>query len=283
MSKITSLNQPAILYLVGTPIGNLQDLSPRAVNILKSCDLILAEDTRHSIYLLKNFDIHTPLKSYHQHNEVARSQEILELLKQNNKVALITDAGMPTISDPGYIITKLALENNIRVSVVPGPSAISSAISVSGIDCRKFCFEGFLSSKEQGRRKELEELVHESRSIVLYEAPHRIKECLADILLVFGEERMMAAVKELTKQYETVYHGTVKQVFDELSQIENIKGEFVIVISGTNKAKNHSEQEVIQALALLQEENISLKQSVKIISQLYNLKKNYVYDLAIRS
>lgn len=283
MTKINLSNQPATLYLVGTPIGNLQDFSPRAVHVLKSCDLILAEDTRHSIYLLKNFDIHKPLKSYHKHNEVGRAQEILQLLKQNNSVALISDAGMPTISDPGYIITKLALENNIRVNVVPGPSAISAAISVSGIDCRKFCFEGFLSSKEQARRKELEQLVHENKSIVLYEAPHRIKECLADIVLIFGEDRIISVVKELTKQYEAVYYGSARHVCDQLTQIENIKGEFVIVISGTNKVKDHSEQEIINALKLIQEEEIKLKQAVKIVSKLYGLNKNYVYDLAIKS
>lgn len=270
-----------ILYIVGTPIGNLQDFSPRAVTILKNCDLILAEDTRHSIYLMKSFSISTPLKSYHQHNEAQRAQEVLELLKLGKKIAIISDAGMPMISDPGYILVKLALENNIEVSSVPGPTALASAISISGIDCRKFCFEGFLSSKQQARQNQLEDLANERRAIVLYEAPHRLLDSLEDIKNILGSQRQLAVIKEITKQYEQVFYGTAQDVLDKLSTLETIKGEYVLVIAGNDAEVNHLDEEIIKTLKLFRKEGLSLKQAVKLTTELSGLKKNYVYQLAL--
>lgn len=287
-SNCIKIDQSACLFIVGTPIGNLQDMSPRAVDVLKSCDLILAEDTRHSIFLLQHFAIPTPLKSYHQHNEQQRTGEIIRLLENNKKIGLITDAGMPMISDPGYILVKEALLKNIKVSVVPGPTALTSAISISGIDCKKFSFEGFLPSKPHARLNCLEELANNqqnSSAIALYEAPHRLIETIKDIITAFGAERVISVVKEITKQYENVYYGTSKEVLDKLLQLNTIKGEYVIVISASEKIKNTSdidEEKVLKALKLFKAENITSAQAVKIIAKLYGLKKNYVYDLVLR-
>jgi 16S rRNA (cytidine1402-2'-O)-methyltransferase len=287
-SNCIKVDQSACLFIVGTPIGNLQDMSPRAIDVLKSCDLILAEDTRHSIFLLQHFAIPTPLKSYHQHNEQQRTGEIISLLENSKKIGLITDAGMPMISDPGYILVKEALIRNIKVSVVPGPTALTSAISISGIDCKKFSFEGFLPSKPTARLNCLVELAnnqHNGLAIVLYEAPHRLIETIQDIMTVFGAERVIAVVKEITKQYENIYYGTSQEVLNKLLQLNSIKGEYVIVISASEKIKSATdadEEKVLKALKLFKAENITSTQAVKIITKLYGLKKNYVYDLALR-
>jgi 16S rRNA (cytidine1402-2'-O)-methyltransferase len=271
------------LYIVGTPIGNLQDMSPRAINILKHCDMILAEDTRHSIYLLRNFDIETPLKSYHQHNEAKRTAEIISLLKDNKTIALISDAGMPVISDPGYYIVKAALENNINISVIPGPSAITTAISISGIDCTRFCFEGFLPNKRDARLKALNNLVNEQRAIILYESPHRLITTIEDIIECYGPDRKITVLKELTKRYENIYHGTSKAVLNNLNNncTNVIKGEYVIVISGNDNEINYQDQEIIKSLKICLAEDLSTKKAVQLISKMYSLNKNYVYTLAL--
>jgi 16S rRNA (cytidine1402-2'-O)-methyltransferase len=255
----------------------------RAVDVLKNCDLILAEDTRHSIYLLQHFAISKPLKSYHQHNEQERAAEIINVLKQENKqVALITDAGMPMISDPGYLLVKAALENNIAVTVVPGPTAFASAISLSGIDCSEFVFIGFLSSKQSERLKVLAELNKQQKALVLYESPHRLLSCLKDVLTVCGSDRIISVVKEITKAYENIYHGRAVDILAQLSTLESIKGEYVVIISGNNLNINLAEQEIITALKLFKSEDVSTKIAVKIIAGLFNLKKNHVYDLALK-
>ncbi len=279
-------NNSGILYIVGTPIGNIQDISFRAVDVLKNCDLILAEDTRHSIYLLQNFGITTGLKSYHQHNEQERTAEIIKLLEQDKKIALITDAGMPGISDPGYIIVKAVLENNLKVSVIPGPTAVTSAISISGIDCREFYFAGFLSSKSVARSKRLAEFANYNKTsaVVLYEAPHRLIDCLTDIQTVYGTDKHIAVVKEITKVYERLYSDSVSNILSELQKLDAVKGEYVIIISGAPEdTSNLDDQAIIKALELFKAENINTKSAVKIIAELYNLKKNHVYDLALKS
>ncbi|MBP9722028.1 MAG: 16S rRNA (cytidine(1402)-2'-O)-methyltransferase [Gammaproteobacteria bacterium] len=285
----TDNNNSAVLYIVGTPIGNLQDMTFRAVSVLKNCDLILAEDTRHSIHLLQNFSISTQLRSYHQHNEQERTAEILSLLEQNKKIALITDAGMPMISDPGYVLVKAALEHNYKITVVPGPTALTSAISISGIDCTQFCFAGFLSSKQASRLKNLTELytqIEQQRAVILYEAPHRVLKCLEDIQTVFGSEHRISVIKEITKSYEAVYFGTIETVLDKLTKLDAIKGEYVIIISGNSELKepeSELEQRINSAVQLFYSENINTKTTVKIVSELFKVKKNYVYNLAIKS
>lgn len=283
---MSTQHNSGILYIVGTPIGNIQDISFRAVDVLKNCDLILAEDTRHSIYLLQNFGIPTSLKSYHQHNEQERVAQIIDLLNQNKKIALITDAGMPGISDPGYILVKAVLENNLRVSVIPGPTAVTSAISISGIDCREFYFAGFLSSKSAARLQKLTNFsnYNKTTALVIYEAPHRLIDCLQDIQAVFGPDKKIAAIKELTKIYEHIYSGSVSDILDQLSKLDAIKGEYVIIISGESEdSTNLDDQEILKALALFKAEDINTKSAVKIIAELFKLKKNHVYDLALKT
>lgn len=287
-STVLPATLSATLYLIGTPIGNLGDLSPRAIKILQSSDLILAEDTRHSIHLLKNFGITTPLKSYHQHNEMHCAEKAIELLKSGKNIALVTDAGMPTISDPGHILVKQAYEENIVVTVVPGPCAVSSAIAISGIDCHKYYFEGFLSSKAKARCDSLEKLKSQAYASVIYEAPHRLLDCVSDIVTIFGAEHQIAVIKEITKKYEKVFYGQAKDVYNQLhdgTENPKIKGEYVIVISKFEQSgaiRSVDDQMIVNALRLFQDENIPLKQSAKIVAKLYNLKRNYVYDFAVK-
>ncbi len=284
------MSNASVLYIVGTPIGNLQDMTFRAVDILKNCDLILAEDTRHSTYLMQKFLIQTPLKSYHQHNEQARTEEILALLKQDKKIALITDAGMPVISDPGYVLIKAALENNIKVSVVPGPTAVTSAISISGINCAQFCFLGFLDSKKSARIKSLEQCKSQfnNLSIVLYEAPHRLLKLLYDIDTVYGSNTIISVVKEITKSYEKVYYGPVGTILNELSKLESIKGEYVVIISGLQITQNDStlaisDIELLKKLSLFKKEGVSAKSAAKILADLFSINRKHLYNLAIKA
>lgn len=226
----------AKLYIVATPIGNLGDFSPRAVETLKSVAYIACEDTRTSGKLLKHFGIDTPTFSFHQHNEHKKVDYVLQLLDSNQDIALISDAGMPGISDPGFLAIRAANQQNHQVVVIPGPDAATSALVASGLPCDRYVFEGFLPHKK-GRQKRLKELAEEERTIVLYESPNRLVKLLGEIELYFGTERLVAVARELTKTFEEVVRASVVDLKTEFEQRPSIKGEIVVVIAGLKYAE----------------------------------------------
>ena len=221
----------AILYIVGTPIGNLGDLSPRAVETLAAVDFIAAEDTRVTLKLLNHFAIKKPMTSYFEHNRREKGEQILARLLAGESCALVTDAGMPAISDPGEDLVRLCHENGVPVSVVPGPTAFASALALSGMPAGRFTFEGFLSMNKQSRRQHLESLKNETRTMLFYEAPHKLAATLRDLLAAFGAERKLALVRELTKIHEEVLHMTVGEAVDYYNGVQP-KGEFVLIVEG---------------------------------------------------
>ncbi len=225
------MNTFGTLYLVGTPIGNLSDLSQRAVSVLQEADLIACEDTRTSGSMLRNAGIETRLTSYHQHNEHRKTDSLIEHLKSGMDVALISDAGMPAISDPGFLIVRESHKNGITVVPVPGPSAVICAVAASGLPSDRFIFEGFPPQKK-GRKTRLAEIAEEDRTVVLYESPHRLVKLLGELLDVCGEDRLCCVAREITKKFEEIRRGTLKELHQEFSSRERIKGEFAIVLSG---------------------------------------------------
>ncbi|MCX5680701.1 MAG: 16S rRNA (cytidine(1402)-2'-O)-methyltransferase [Candidatus Omnitrophica bacterium] len=218
-----------MLYIVSTPIGNLKDITLRAIETLKGVHLIAAEDTRHSQILLKTYDIRTPLTSYYEHNEFSKSKYLLDLLKEGKDIALISDAGTPGLSDPGYALIKLAKENNIPVTVIPGPTAAIAALSLSGAPAHNFIFEGFLPVKPGARQKKLEELKEEKRTIIFYEAPHRVIKTLEDIKCILGDPVVICA-RELTKKFEEVKKAKASELLEEFKKTPP-RGEFVLVLN----------------------------------------------------
>ncbi|MBO6535183.1 MAG: 16S rRNA (cytidine(1402)-2'-O)-methyltransferase [Balneolaceae bacterium] len=226
----------AKLYIVATPIGNLGDFSPRAVETLKSVAYIACEDTRTSGKLLKHFGIDTPTFSFHQHNEHKKVGYVLQLLDSNQDIALISDAGMPGISDPGFLAIRAANQQNHQVIVIPGPDAATSALVASGLPCDRYVFEGFLPHKK-GRQKRLKELAEEERTIVLYESPNRLVKLLGEIELYFGTDRLAAVARELTKTFEEIVRASVVDLKTEFEQRSSIKGEIVVVIAGLKYAE----------------------------------------------
>ncbi|MBR2876985.1 MAG: 16S rRNA (cytidine(1402)-2'-O)-methyltransferase [Clostridia bacterium] len=265
------------LYVVGTPIGNLSDFSPRAVETLSSCDFIAAEDTRVTIKLLNHFGIKKPMVSYYEHNRAGRGNQIIERILNGESCALVSDAGMPIISDPGEDLTKLCYENNIEVCAVPGPCAFVTALAISGMTSGRFTFEGFLTTAKQNRRKHLEELVNEKRTMIFYEAPHKLPATLADMAEYFGN-RKIALVKELTKIHENVERTTL---FDAAEKYKNgsLKGEFVVIVEG----KPEEEKAVItledaaEMANELVKNGVSVNEASKEIAKKTGLKKSDIY------
>ncbi len=221
-----------MLYFVPTPVGNLDDMTFRAVEVLKNVNLILCEDTRVSGKLLKFFQIQTPMLAYHQHNEHKLTEEIIQKLKSGENLAIITDAGTPGISDPGFLLARSCAENNVKMSCLPGATAFVPALVQSGLPNDKFVFEGFLPPKK-GRQKRLEALKEEYRTMVFYESPYKLLKTLNDFLSVFGRDRKMSVSREISKLYEEVNHGTIQEVL-ELYSNKKPKGEFVLVVEGLN-------------------------------------------------
>lgn len=217
------------LYIVSTPIGNLDDITLRAIETLKNVDIIACEDTRRTIILLEKFGISKKLVSYYSYNEKQKAEELITILKSGKNVALVSDSGTPAISDPGYILIKRAIEENIKVIPIPGVSAFVCALVVSGLPTSEFTFVGFLPHKK-GRKKKLQKLASEERTIILYESPHRILKTLSEVLETFGD-REIAVAKELTKLHEEIFRGKISEVLKKLTS-DKVKGEFVIVISG---------------------------------------------------
>lgn len=269
-----------ILYIVATPIGNRDDITVRALNILQSVDTILAEDTRHSMQLLTLLGIKKPLVSLHAHNEANKSEVIIEALKQGKSFALISDAGTPLISDPGYPLVKLAQSNGITVVPIPGACAVIAALSAAGVPCDIFSFFGFLPAKQTARCSKLESLRAMDHTLVFYESTHRILECIDDIATVFGETCELVLAKELTKTFERFISGnclTVKAWL--LADKGHCKGEFVLIIPPRAQQENSNNQTTNLLTVLLAE--LPLKQAVKIAAQLTKENKNDLYKLAL--
>lgn len=219
-----------MLYICGTPIGNMEDMTLRAIRILGEVDLIAAEDTRQSVKLLNHFDIKTPLTSYYEHNKDTKGPQLIKMLKEGKNIALVTDAGMPGISDPGEDLVRLCYENDIEVTIVPGPTAVITALVLSGLNTRSYIFEGFLPKNKKQRTEVLSRLKNETRTTVFYEAPHHLLNTLRDIY-EYGGNRQIAVERELTKRHETVNKGSVSEIINYFENNEP-KGEFVIVIEG---------------------------------------------------
>ncbi|MGB0375896.1 MAG: 16S rRNA (cytidine(1402)-2'-O)-methyltransferase [Flavobacteriaceae bacterium] len=218
------------LFLVPTPIGNLADITYRAVQVLKTVDLILAEDTRTSAKLLQHYEIETPTQSYHMHNEHQKTQHLISMLKQGKSLAVISDAGTPAISDPGFLLVREALAAAIEVICLPGATACIPALVQSGLPCDRFCFEGFLPPKK-GRLSKLEAIAQERKTIIIYESPHKILKTLGQMIPLFGENRKLAISRELTKKFETTFRGTLLEA-QQFYEQNSPKGEFVLVIEG---------------------------------------------------
>ena len=226
------MKESAQFFIVPTPIGNLEDITLRSLRLLKEVDLILAEDTRTSSKLLKYYQIKNELKSYHVFNEHKIKHKIISLLKAGTRIALITDAGTPGISDPGYLMVKTCLSNDIEVECLPGPTAFIPALIKSGLPADRFTFEGFLPHKK-GRKKRLEALAGETRTMIFYESPHRLVKTLNDLNYIFGSTRQASVSRELTKKYEETVNDSLNNIIDHFKDI-NVKGEFVIVVQGGN-------------------------------------------------
>lgn len=270
------------LYVVATPIGNLWDFTPRAREILAQVSTIAAEDTRHTGQLLKHFGIATPLVSLHEHNEARRSEELIERLASGESIAVVSDAGTPLISDPGFDLVAAARARGLRVTAIPGPSAAIAALSIAGLPTDRFTFEGFLSAKASARRSQLEALRDEPRTMVFYEGPHRIKEVLSDMLEVFGAERRAVVCRELTKHFETTYVGTLEElVRTSANDVDISRGEIVIVVSGhANERKAAATLDTEQLLNALLEE-LTPSQAAKIAAKLTGEKRGELYDKAL--
>lgn len=224
-----------MLHLVPTPVGNLEDITLRALRVLREVDIIACEDTRTSRVLLQHYDIETPCVSYHDHNERTRAPELVRKLQDGLSVALITDAGSPGISDPGFYLVRECLRADIPVTALPGPTALIPALSMSGLPCERFCFEGFLPPKK-GRKSRLEKLADEDRTMVFYESPHRIGGTLADLAAAFGPERKAAVVRELSKKFEEATHGTLAELAGVFGD-GRVRGELVVVIGARERGK----------------------------------------------
>ncbi len=265
------------LFIVGTPIGNLGDFSPRAVETLSSCDFIAAEDTRVTIKLLNHFSIKKPMVSYYEHNKAGRGNQIIERILNGENCALVSDAGMPIISDPGEDLTKLCYENNIEVCAVPGPSALITALAVSGMAAGRFTFEGFLTTAKQNRKKHLEELKNEKRTMIFYEAPHKLPATLKDMSEYFGD-RKIALVKELTKIHENVERTTLFKANEKYSEIPP-KGEFVLIVEGKPEEEEEviSLEDAVKEAILLVESGYSVNEASKEIAKKTGLKKSDIY------
>lgn len=271
------------LFVVATPIGNLEDITPRAVSILREVDLIAAEDTRHSKPLLDKFTIQTPLRAYHDFSDQSAIDGLLQKLQQGQSLALISDAGTPLISDPGYRLVRQLREAGVEVIPVPGVSAVTAALSVAGLPTDRFCFEGFLPAKAGTRINALEALAQEQRTLVFYESPHRIMEALMDMQTVFGAARPLFIAREMTKKFETHFHGNLESGIEWVrGDSNNQKGEFVLIVQGCAE-EERQEQLLRRALPLVRDlqDDLSMKQAVALISKLVGVRKNTLYQAVL--
>jgi 16S rRNA (cytidine1402-2'-O)-methyltransferase len=267
------------LYLVATPIGNLKDITYRAVEVLKEVDIIAAEDTRHSLKLLNHLEISKPLVSYHRHNEENKSEFLINKILNGENIAIITDAGTPAISDPGEEIVKLAIKNHIEIIPIPGACALINALIISGMDTKEFSFYGFLPLNKKNRKIKIEEIKKEQKTIILYEAPHKIINTLKDINEEIGDINI-SIIKELTKIHEKVFRGKISEIIEKL---ENIKGEIIIVIEGNKNNNDNNIGKILNDMNLEEHYNyyekkgFEKKEIIKKIAKDKNVNKNEIY------
>lgn len=275
------MNKTGHLYIVATPIGNLKDITLRALETLKQVDLIAAEDTRHSKTLLQHYQIDTALISLHEHNEQQRAHELLLKLQAGQHIALISDAGTPLISDPGYQLVNHVRAAGVTVVPIPGPSALITALSAAGLPTDSFCYEGFLPAKTSARKQHLQKLQDECRTLIFYEAPHRILDTLRDIAEIFLPQRQATLARELTKTFETILSGTLEQLLAQLLADKNQqKGEFVILVQGKKTQISADLAESQRILKILLTE-LPVKQAASLAAQITGEKKNELYPLAL--
>lgn len=283
-SDLSSPERSGTLYIVATPIGNLEDLSPRASSTLAGVALIAAEDTRHSGRLLQFLGIQKPMLALHDHNERNRAAQVLGRLEAGEDVALVSDAGTPLISDPGYVLVREARERGIRVSPIPGPCALVAALSAAGLPTDRFLFAGFLPAKRGARKSELEALVTETATLVFYESPHRILETVAQISEVMGRDREVVLGRELTKTFETFYAGPVGDVSNAIEADPNgARGEFVVMIHGASRNPEQGDEEAVDTDRLLRllVAELPVKKVAKIVAELTGRPKNELYQRAL--
>lgn len=280
MTKET--HKSGTLYLVPTPIGNLDDMTFRAVKILQEVDVIASEDTRNTQKLLNHFDIHTPQVSYHEHNEFERAEELVTRLLSGESVAQVSDAGTPCISDPGTHLVRQAIQAGVTIVPLPGANAALTALIASGLTAENFTFVGFLSRSKKDRQKELSQWRNHQETLIFYESPHRLKKTLIDMLDVFGPDRQMAICRELTKKYEEFVRGDIQYVYDWASE-NLVRGEFVLVVSGNPNPEMEQNFDIEESVAdhvkrLMEEQNIKPKAAIKQVAKARNIKTSDVYD-----
>ena len=276
------------LYLCATPIGNLQDMTPRVVETLKSVDLIAAEDTRNSIKLLNHFEISTPMTSYHEYNKVEKAYTLIEKMQNGMDIALITDAGTPAISDPGEVLVRMCHEAGVTVTSLPGPAALITALTLSGLPTRRFCFEAFLPSDKKERKQILSELSNESRTIILYEAPHHLKATLQELYQVLGE-RKITLCRELTKKFETVFPTTMEGALEYYEE-NDPRGEYVLVIEGKSLSQKEAEKQAQVSEMSIEEhmekyisQGMDKKEAMKVVAKERGISKRDVYQYLLKS
>jgi len=271
------------LYLVATPIGNLEDITLRAINTLKKVDIIACEDTRHTLKLLNHLEIKKPLISYHRHNEEVRTDELISKLKNGENIALVSDAGTPVISDPGEQVVKVALEEGIKVIPIPGACALINALIASGENSKEFVFIGFLPLDKKLRKQKLEEIKEENKTIIFYEAPHKLRKTLQDLEENIGNRKIVLA-HELTKIHESFYKGTAEGL---LEQLENPKGEFVVIVEGSKEDKVQEMIEVLNNMTIeehykyYEKQGLDKKEIIKKVAKDRGVNKNEIYKLFI--
>lgn len=275
------------LYLVATPIGNLEDMTYRGVRILNEADLIAAEDTRNTRKLLAHYDIHTPLTSYHEHNKLTKGPQLIAKLNEGMNIAVVSDAGLPGIADPGTHLAQLAIAEGIKVTPVPGANAALSALICSGLDTVKFSFIGFLPKTAKRRRELLTGLKKRTETLIFYETPYHLKDMLKELIQSFGEDRQAAACRELTKKFEEFRRGTLAQLSDYFAQ-NDPRGEFVVIVAGADESEAQSEQEEISLspVAYVQkliDEGISKKEAIKTAAKALNIAKRDVYQAVLEN
>jgi 16S rRNA (cytidine1402-2'-O)-methyltransferase len=270
------------LYVVATPIGNLGDLSARARAVLSECTLIAAEDTRHTGTLLKHFGIQTPQLSLHDHNERDRAPELIEKLRQGAQIALVSDAGTPGISDPGFELVRAAAAEGFEIVAIPGPCAAIAALSIGGLPTDRFCFEGFLPARGAARRKRLKSLSAEPRTLVMYESPHRVREMLEDCAEVFGGERHATVAREITKLHESTYRGSLRELLTRaIEDADFNRGEIVLVLAGAPLEAAAEEGGLDRVLKILLAE-LPVKQAARLAAQITETRDNEAYKRALQ-
>jgi len=268
------------LYIVPTPIGNLEDITFRAVRVLKEVDLIAAEDTRHTQVLLNHYDIRTSVTSYHEHNERGKARELVEQLRQGRSIALLSDAGTPMISDPGYRLVVEAIRAGVQVIPLPGPSAVTAALSAAGLPTDRFGFEGFLPAKKSERRSTLEALKKDTKTLIFYEAPHRLKETLADMAEIFGD-REVAIGREISKVHEEFLRGALREILATVEQ-QTVRGEITLVVQGATSGAPVSEEGVISEIRQLAENGMRVKEISELVGARHGISKREIYRLALQ-